>query len=119
MKNQDILHIERDSRETCVVEILNSKGEFKQAVGHTTLANLRKVGYTINMKTEAQIVEEQFPHITDDSFKKGLKANYERLSKKAEKDRSEKRQKANERYIEKQLSGMSLEDVLDKLGVTV
>ena len=117
MKNQDIVHIERDSLHTCRVEILNSEGEFKSHIGHTTINNLRKAGYTVDLKTEAQIVETSLPHITDESFKLGLKVNFERLSKSDEKEKRAERQKANERYLEKQLAGMSLGDVLDKLGV--
>ena len=114
-----ILHIERDSQQTCRVEILDYEGEYVSHVGHTTLGNLKKAGYNTSFETEAQIVENSLPHITDDTFKKGLKANYERMSKGEEKVKRDKREKANERYIEKKLAGMSLEDVMDKLGVMV
>jgi hypothetical protein len=119
MKNQEILHIERDSLHTCRVEILNHEGEFKETIGHTTLSKLKEAGYTTTFNTEAEIVELSLPHITDDTFKRGLKANYERLSKKEAQAKREKRQAANERYIAKQLEGMNLEDVMDKLGVMV
>ena len=115
--HSEILHIERDSEHTCRVEILDREGEFKQNIGHTTLNNLRKAGYTVEFKTEQQRVEELTPHITDDSFKLGLKANYERQSKKDALERKEKREQANERYIMKQLEGLSLGDVFEKLGV--
>lgn len=116
MKPLQVLHIERDSEHTCVVEILDHEGEQISHVGHTTLSNLEKAGYKTSFKTEKQRVEECFPHITKDTFKSGLKNNYERLSKKEGEERARKREEASMCYIMKQVEGMSLEDVMEKIG---
>jgi len=112
-----ILHIKRDSKETCVVEILDREGNQVTHVGHTTLGNLKKAKYNLEFETFSQKVDKITPYITDESFKKGLKANFERLSRQESIKKAERSERAKERYIMKQLEGLSIQDIFDKLGV--